>query len=84
MSLTLTTKKMTVSIDDESFEVKKPSVRMVSEFEAERKQADESAQVPLFVGFLSKCGIPEETLYDLEMDHFVQLSEYIIGKSGKK
>jgi len=84
MSLNLTKKKMTIIIDETAYEVRKPSIKMVSEFEAQRKGADESEQIPMFVSFLSKCGLPEEELYELEMDQFVQLSEYMIGTAGKK
>ena len=79
-------KKMTktVTIYGTKYEVRNPSVKMSTNFQEKKKGLSEEEQLPVFVSFLSQCGIPEAVLYELDIEAFNELAKHLIGDIGKK
>ena len=72
-----------ISLYGKTFELKKPNVRLADKLRRELKDLDDEKQLEIFASFFELLGLPKEETYELELEHFVKLSELVMG-SGKK
>jgi len=70
-----------VKIFDVEYELKKPSVRQIEEYQAAIKN-DEMGSVAILSKFFVDLGLPEEIVKELDIESLTELSVYING--GKK
>ena len=73
-----------ISIYDVDYMVTKPKLKMAREFQKKLKGMEEGDQIPLFVDYLSKIGLPKAVLEEMYLDDFVSLVQHISGESEKK
>ena len=76
--------KITVSIYGQSFELTKPTVGQVEELQkyntSEDKDKPQNEIYDSICGYLSVLGLPVEFSKQMEIDHLVQLINYISGE----
>jgi len=83
MDLELKRTKIKVKIYDDTFEVRKPTVK---EYEAFAKNAvglSESSAIDKMRELLKNCGISEKALDDLEMEHMTEVFQFLVGSKKK-
>ncbi len=68
-----------VNVYGNSYELTKPTVRQAEEIRVRMKDVGEDSQVDVMVDFLSKCGLPTEVSDQMEVEHFVSLTEFLVG-----
>lgn len=71
-----------VGIYGKDYEIRKPTVREAEQMRKAVKGAGDEPELAIFSKFLAHLGLPEEVCENMEMDHFVKLTEYLL--SGKK
>lgn len=68
-----------LKLDDNIYELKKPSVKLFKEY-SEKFSGDAEDKVTPVVEFLAKCGLPADVAWEMEPDWLFEIVEDITGK----
>lgn len=71
-----------VSVYGKEYALRKPTVREADVIRKAVKEQGEEPNLETFAIFLEQLGLPKEVAADLEVDHFLKLTEFLLA--GKK
>ncbi len=71
--------KQKVVIFGTEYEVARPTLGEVEEFQEKSASTPAEKQLPLMVDFLSKLGLPAEPVKKLDVDQFMELVAFVSG-----
>lgn len=74
--------KVTVEIYGQKFDLHKPTVSQVEELQkyTDMEGKSQAEQFTLICGFLEVLGLPKDFSKDMELDHLIQLINYLSGE----
>lgn len=75
--------KIKVGIYDKEYEIFKPTVKQAEFFAKEAGSLDDKDKLAKTVEFMSLMGLPKDVSENMEIEHFAQLVEFIVGKVKK-
>jgi len=70
--------KMSITVYGQKFEVKKPTVREIENFQSQLS-SEETNDMETMTSFLVSLGFNADIIKDMEMDHFMDLLSYLTG-----
>lgn len=81
MDLNIPTRtKLSVNIYGQELKLTKPTILQSESLSEKMKGIKQEEQFPLMLDFLKDCGLPIELAKQLEIEHFTQLVELLVGK----
>jgi len=73
-----------VKIYDRELDIKKPTVGMIESLNAQMKAVvDDGEKFKIMRSFLVQLGLPEEVLNEMQMDHYLELVEFLSAPKKK-
>lgn len=75
--------KIKVSIYGSEYDLVKPTVSQAKEMSKFADEKDQSKAIEATIDFMELMGLPKEVSSTMEIEHFTQLVEFIVGKVKK-
>lgn len=66
--------------DGKEYAVKKPTLKQIEELQ---RESEDTTSLSKTIGLLSDLGLPKEVAYEMEVDHIVQIVDYVSGAKKK-
>lgn len=76
--------KLKLSIYGVEYEISKPTYGQTAELQDKLKNEGEKSSMLIMKQFVVDLGLPEKSVDDLELDHFLALVEHISGTKKKQ